>query len=1488
MNAHANGFAPPPLTNTLRGAGELVIDSFAGRGGASTGITRALGRSPDIAINHDSLALAMHARNHPDTWHLPHNVWKVDPEEICQGRPVGMLWASPDCFPAGTLVLTQEGYRPIEDLQVGDLVLTHKLRWRKVTATMTSRRRLVTIKGHGHPGIKASPEHPFYLRERSDSWDNVKRRYSRVLGEPQWVKAGAISGNSYWGTPASFPESSVPPVPVIDGRGTSITPQLMWLAGRYVADGWTRVEEGRCDLVISCGPQKLEEFQNLIKTWKPSGVRSGSDEMAWQHRKTETVDQFTTSHQGLVSWLRMHFGHLAPNKTIPGWLLGASQADRQSFLNGYLSGDGCVVDHKGAVVMASTVSKSLAFGLKALSESLGNNATVFTSENSHTILGRAVNAKDTWKVRWRATPSSAHAQTEIRDGIRWAPIKSLTEEDGLHDLHNISVDEDETYVVEGIIVHNCRHHSRAKGAKPVKRNIRDLGWVVIRWARQVRPRVIFVENVPEYCFTPETTVLSKRGIVPIGSLEIGDEVWTHNARWKPVTAISRRMSPTVRVKGYGNSIMETTQNHEFYVRRSAPEITVSGKSGRHVKRLLEPEWVRADRLADVDETSSYTRKYSGYNWATPRSLPRHWQRMPKKLGVDVNSDAFFYMLGRWLGDGWIKKRRDRKDQDLVRICANNAEADALEARLAGTGMKWTRSRHAPSVEVFDLSAKSSRILIPWLRANFGEFAHAKTLPAWIYGSGENLRTSLIDGYWDADGHLQEGGLKVANSVSRCLAVGMKMLLQSLDIVAGVSSIPARKMRGVIDKNAEMDCRETYTVTWRKSVSREKCVRSELHIWGAVHSVEPAREETEVVDITVADDHSFIADGQVVHNCDWGPLDEHDKPIKERKGETFKQWVSELNREGYFVDWRELMACDYGSPTIRKRLFIIARRDGQPIVWPEATHGDPASPAVKSGLRQPWRTTADHVIDWSLPCHSIFMDPAEARKLGLKRPLVKATLKRIAAGVKRYVVESADPFLVSLTHQGGDRVNAIGKPINTITSANRGEKALVDASLAPVETAANLVSVAHGESGGRRSYAAQEPHRTVLAGGNAEAVVETSMEAADESAFLTSFHQGQVGRDVRGQMPVVTANSFEKRPGGAPPIGIVRTALTVPRYGERDGQEPRCGSVQTPHPTVVTTGNGASLVEAELTEAHVAETLDAPFVSYGQQGGLNRSSTGPMHTVTASKKDSNALVCATLARQFGNSEAADVKAPLGTVTAGGGGKTQLVEAYLEEYGIGAPAVAFMAQHNTGVIGRDMRDPLSTVTQTGSHQSLVTGEIREAQAVEASLLSNMYSSNETGSGGDLGEPIGSVTAQGVHASEVRAMLQTYYGTQQDTDIRDPLPTGTTKGRFGLVNVHGRWMQITDISMRMLSPRELFRAQGFGDDYVIDEGIDLETGEIVKLSKSAQIRMCGNSVCPDVAEALVRANYVPKTLEEIDREATVVPIESAGMPLFETRAA
>lgn len=269
---------------------------------------------------------------------------------------------------------------------------------------------------------------------------------------------------------------------------------------------------------------------------------------------------------------------------------------------------------------------------------------------------------------------------------------------------------------------------------------------------------------------------------------------------------------------------------------------------------------------------------------------------------------------------------------------------------------------------------------------------------------------------------------------------------------------------------------------------------------------------------------------------WGPLVPAPAggfvPDPERRGHEFQRWVKALKRLGYRVEWREMRACDYGAPTTRKRLFVIARRDGRPIVWPAPTHGDPKSAAVIAGKLKSWRTAAE-IIDWSLPCPSIFLTKDEARAWRVKRPLAEATMARIARGVKRYVLDAAEPFIVPVTHAGDLRCNPVGEPLRTQTTAHRGEHALI-------------------------------------------------------TPFVTKFRQNSIGHRLDEPLHTVTAAHSETHPGGACPLGLV-APLLVPRYGERPGQAPRSQSVGSPLATVVPTANGAQIVAAFLAQHNTGVT-----------------------------------------------------------------------------------------------------------------------------------------------------------------------------------------------------------------------------------------------------------------------------------------------------------
>ncbi len=208
--------------------------------------------------------------------------------------------------------------------------------------------------------------------------------------------------------------------------------------------------------------------------------------------------------------------------------------------------------------------------------------------------------------------------------------------------------------------------------------------------------------------------------------------------------------------------------------------------------------------------------------------------------------------------------------------------------------------------------------------------------------------------------------------------------------------------------------------------------------------------------------------------DWGPLLENGEPDPLRRGQTFRRWHRQLENLGYQVDMRELRACDYGAPTSRKRLFVIARCDDEEIVFPAASHGSWIG-------AQPYRTAAE-CIDWSIPCPSIFTR---------QRPLAERTLRRIARGVMRYVVYSPQPFIVPLTHHGERRLHSIDEPLPTVTGAHRGELALVSPT---------LINTRNGEREGQepRVRDIRRPYPTITAQGSQGAVV---------AAFLARHYGG---------------------------------------------------------------------------------------------------------------------------------------------------------------------------------------------------------------------------------------------------------------------------------------------------------------------------------------------------------------------------------------------
>lgn len=484
---------------------------------------------------------------------------------------------------------------------------------------------------------------------------------------------------------------------------------------------------------------------------------------------------------------------------------------------------------------------------------------------------------------------------------------------------------------------------------------------------------------------------------------------------------------------------------------------------------------------------------------------------------------------------------------------------------------------------------------------------------------------------------------------------------------------------------------------------------------------------------------------------WGPLMTHSNgdqyPDPKRAGETFAAFVGMLsvgvpsdhpalaeaceflnisidsddarrlvNGLGYNVDHRELKASDYGTPTIRRRLFVVARCDGHPVEWPEATHGDPKSPSVQAGKLKPWRTAAE-CIDWSIPCPSIFER---------KKPLAENTLRRIARGLERFVINNPQPFIVKCNHTSTKngyecfRGQSLYEPLQTMTK--KTGYAIVQPFLVG----------AGGPKYSAKPRSTEQPMNT-LCKTNHSALITPYIARIGQ----TGFGGDRMAYDATDPLTTVTSKAEHL---------LVSPTLIQTGYGERTGQAPRVPGIDKPLGTVVA-------------------------------GGVK-----------------HAVVSAFLAKHFGG-------------------------------------------NYTGP-GANLDDPTHTVTVV-DHHALVT--------------SNLIKMRGTNTGQPTDTPLQTVTAGGNHFGEVRAFLLKYYGNEKEgVDINDPMHTVVSRDRFGLVTVEGVDYQIVDIGMRMLQPHELYAAQGFPSDYIIDHDID---GNPV--SKADQVARCGNAVCPPIAEALVRAN-------------------------------
>ena len=457
-------------SNKLQG-----LDLFSGYGGITKALENYVEPIAYCELEPYAQAILLSRMEDNDLPRAP--IW----DNVCTLRgqdlpKVDIVYGGFPCFEKGTLILTRGGFKPIEDIVIGEEVLTHKGRWRKVNQKhITLNSDTSVIKGMGGLPTRVTPEHPFYSCRKTKVWDNSKRRYIQHFDPPTWTEAQKLQKDSML--------CQVLPKEEIHYQDSD----FWWIVGRYIADGWlvNRRDRGSgntCRVVICCGKHEEHELSKRI-----------SRKFHATKVEERTVFKFHISNKEFAEFLKP-IGRGAKNKQIPTEWFGLSSELSQALLDGYFSGDGCTI---GKLTKATTVSKSLALGVVLLiQKAYGVCASIHECQvpPKTRIEGREVNQSTQYQIGYTEIQTRKHATVSGIYG--WKPIRKCFGHTEKTTVFNIGVEEDESYCANGFVVHNCQDISVAGHGKGLEGKRSGLFYEVCRLVKEIQPRFVFLENVP--------------------------------------------------------------------------------------------------------------------------------------------------------------------------------------------------------------------------------------------------------------------------------------------------------------------------------------------------------------------------------------------------------------------------------------------------------------------------------------------------------------------------------------------------------------------------------------------------------------------------------------------------------------------------------------------------------------------------------------------------------------------------------------------------------------------------------------------------------------------------------------------------------------------------------------------------------------------------------------------------------------------------------
>ncbi len=456
---------------------------------AATVAWAALGWKPVAYAEIEPFPKAVLKHHYPNVPDLG-DMTKADWSEYHHAADV-VVGGSP-CFPTGTLVLTSERLKPIEEVKAGDMVLTHRNRWRRVLSVGSKQSDTIILRGQGVNSLECTANHPFLSDKKHPVWDTASRSYKRHLtGEPTWVQASAMEGRFWLNLNASVESLPVPTCEENAANRTTfdLNAPFFYFVGRWLGDGWAnthmrrnRVNSPMKRTYVCCSHDSAEYLESKLAD---TGLHWGCNEQ-------ETATRFTCSSTALYDWLVDNFGVHAEGKNLPAWVFGMNREWREQLFLGYMESDGMRTRNGYS---STSINRRLCIGMKMLASGLGYAVSMIRTVNKRSqcvIDGRRVNERPYYRLRYAKHPRSAVVK---QDGF-WGLVREKSEGRRNITVYNMEVEDDHSYTADGIAVHNCQAFSVAGLRKALADPRGQLMLEYLRACAEIDPEWIVWENVP--------------------------------------------------------------------------------------------------------------------------------------------------------------------------------------------------------------------------------------------------------------------------------------------------------------------------------------------------------------------------------------------------------------------------------------------------------------------------------------------------------------------------------------------------------------------------------------------------------------------------------------------------------------------------------------------------------------------------------------------------------------------------------------------------------------------------------------------------------------------------------------------------------------------------------------------------------------------------------------------------------------------------------